>query len=73
MFSWLGSVDTGAAWDVSDRWTLSLGYRVVGVDNVAQADGQWPSTLAAPADVPEITAGTFTLIHGGYAGFQGRW
>lgn len=73
VFSWLGSVDTGAAWDVSDRWTLSLGYRVVGVDNVAQADGQWPSTLGAPADVPEITAGTFTLIHGGYAGFQGRW
>lgn len=73
VFSWLGSVDAGAAWDVSDRWTLSLGYRVVGVDNVAQADGQWPSTLAAPADVPPLSAGTFTVIHGGYAGFQGRW
>lgn len=73
VFSWLGSVDAGAAWDVSDRWTLSLGYRVVGVDNVAQSDGQWPSTLAAPADVPPLSAGTFTVIHGGYAGFQGRW
>ncbi len=73
VFSWLGSVDAGAAWDLSDRWTLSLGYRVVGVDNVAQSDGQWPSTLAAPTDVPPLSAGTFTVIHGGYAGFQGRW
>ena len=42
-FSWLGSVDTSVAWDVSDRWSLWIGYRVVGVGNIAQADGQWPA------------------------------
>ena len=26
--SWLGSVDTTVAQDVSDRWSLSIGYRV---------------------------------------------
>lgn len=72
-FSWLGSVDAGAAWDVTDRWSLWLGYRVVGVGNVALADSQWPSTLAAPAALESIETGSGTLLHGGYAGFQGRW
>ena len=72
-FSWLGSVDAGAAWDVTDRWSLWLGYRVVGVGNVALADSQWPSTLAAPAALQSIETGSGTLLHGGYAGFQGRW
>ena len=49
VFSWLGSVDTSVAWDISERWSLWLGYRVVGVGNIAQADGQWPSTLPASA------------------------
>ena len=29
--SWLGSVDTAVAQDVSDRWSLSIGYRVAHV------------------------------------------
>jgi hypothetical protein len=73
VFSWLGSVDAGVAWDVTERWTLSAGYRVVGVGNIAQADGQWPSTLAAPAALGGPNAGSETVLHGGYAGFQGRW
>ena len=73
VFSWLGSVDSSVAWDVSDRWSLWVGYRVVGVGNIAQADGQWPSTLAAPAALQGVSAGSSTIIHGGFAGFQGRY
>jgi hypothetical protein len=73
VFSWLGSVDTGLAWDVTDRWTLSLGYRVVGVGNIAQADGQWPTSITDPASLTGITAGSSTIIHGGFAGFEGRY
>lgn len=73
VFSWLGSVDAGVAWDVTERWTLWAGYRVVGVGNIAQADGQWPSTLDAPAALGVMSAGSETVLHGGYAGFQGRW
>jgi hypothetical protein len=73
VFSWLGSVDSSVAWDVTDRWSLWLGYRVVGVGNVAQADGQWPSTLAAPSSLQGISAGSSTILHGGFAGFQGRY
>ena len=73
VFSWLGSVDAGLAWDVTDHWSLSLGYRVVGVGNIAQADGQWPALIAGPASLSGIDAGSSTIIHGGYAGFEGRY
>jgi hypothetical protein len=73
VFSWLGSVDSSVAWDVTDRWSVWLGYRVVGVGNIAQADGQWPSTLAAPSALQGINAGSSTILHGGFAGFQGRY
>jgi len=73
VFSWLGSVDTGVAWDVTDHWSLWLGYRVVGVGNIAQADAQWPSDITTAADLSGVTAGSSTVVHGGFAGFQGRY
>lgn len=73
VLSWLGSVDTGVAWDVTEHWTLSVGYRVVGVGNIAQADGQWPPLIASPASLSGIDAGSSTIIHGGFAGFEGRY
>ncbi|MFN7811123.1 MAG: BBP7 family outer membrane beta-barrel protein [Planctomycetia bacterium] len=73
VFSWLGSVDTGVAWDVTEHWTLSLGYRVVGVGNIAQADGQWPVLIAGPESLSGIAAGSSTIVHGGFAGFEARY
>jgi len=73
VFSWLGSVDTGLAWDVTDHWSLSLGYRVVGVGNIAQADGQWPTLIATPASLGTIAAGSSTIVHGAFAGFEARY
>jgi hypothetical protein len=73
VLSWLGSVDTGLAWDVNDRWTLSLGYRVVGVGNIAQADGQWPTLITTADSLSGIDAGSSTIIHGAVAGFEGRY
>lgn len=73
VFSWLGSVDTGVAWDVTDHWSLWIGYRVVGVGNVAQADFQWPANITTAGDISGVTAGSSTIVHGGFAGFQGRY
>ena len=74
VFSWLGSVDTSVAWDVTDRWRLWLGYRGVGVGNIAQADGQWPSTLpASAASLGGIATGSESIIHGAFAGFESRY
>jgi len=73
VFSWLGSVDAGLAWDVTDRWSLAMGYRVVGVGNIAQADGQWPPVIAGPGSLSGIDSGSSTIIQGGFAGFEGRY
>ena len=73
VFSWLGSVDTGIAWDMTEHWSLWMGYRVVGVGNIAQADGQWPTLIATPASLSGLDAGSSTIIHGGFAGFEGRY
>jgi len=74
VFSWLGSVDTSVAWDVTERWSLWLGYRVVGVGNIAQADGQWPSTLpSSSASLQGIATGSESIIHGAFAGFESRY
>lgn len=73
VFAWLGSLDAAVAWDITDHWSLSVGYRLVGVGNIAQADGQWPAVLAAPAGLSAISAGGSTLVHGGFAGFESRY
>jgi hypothetical protein len=73
VFSYLGSLDASLAWDVTERWSLWMGYRIVGVGNIAQADGQWPSLITSPGSLSGISAGSDTIIHGGFAGFQGRY
>lgn len=74
VFSWLGSVDTTVAWDITKQWSLWIGYRVVGVGNIAQADGQWPATIPAPVgSLSGVAAGSETIIHGGFAGFESRY
>jgi hypothetical protein len=43
------------------------------VGNIAQADAQWPSEITTAADLSGVTAGSNTIVHGGFAGFQGRY
>jgi hypothetical protein len=74
VFSWLGSVDTGINWDLTERWSLWMGYRVVGVGNISQADQQWPSVIPPSAgELSGIAAGSESIIHGGFAGFEARY
>ena len=73
VFSWLGSVDTSVAFDVTEKWSLWIGYRVVGVGNIAQADQQWPGTVTTAGSLTGIDAGSSTIVHGGFAGFEGRY
>jgi hypothetical protein len=50
-----------------------MGYRVVGVGNIAQADGQWPPVISSPTSISGVDAGSSTIIHGGFAGFESRY
>jgi len=71
--SFLGSVDAGLAWDVTTNWTLSMGYRVVGVGNIAQSDQSWPTNVHAPSSLGSINSAGSTFVHGAFAGFEGRF
>jgi len=72
-FSYLGSLDAGLAWDVTRNWSLSLGYRVVGLGNVAQSDASWPTSVTSPVSLSQINTAGSTFVHGGFAGFEGRY
>jgi hypothetical protein len=72
-FGYLGSVDGLIAWDVTDHWSLWIGYRVVGVGNVFNADSVWPTQIVGPSSLAVINTGGTTLIHGGFAGFESRY
>jgi len=72
-FAYLGSIDSLVAWDVTDQWSLWIGYRVVGVGNILQADSVWPATLTGPDSLALINTNGSTIIHGGFAGFESRF
>lgn len=72
-FSYLGSLDAGLAWDVTRHWSLSLGYRVVGVGNIAQSDPAWPTSVTSPSSLSHINTAGSTFVHGGFAGLEGRY
>lgn len=71
--AYLGSVDTSVAWDVTPCWSLWMGYRVVGVGNIAQSDQSWPNSVTSPASLSVIHTTGSTIVHGGFAGFEGRY
>ena len=72
-FSYLGSVDSLVAWDVTDHWSLWIGYRVVGVGNILNADAIWPTALTGPGSLALIDTTGSTVVHGGFAGFESRY
>ena len=71
--SYLGSIDAAVAWDITPHWSLFGGYRVVGVGNVAQSDQSWPMVISSPGSLTKIDSAGSTLIHGAFAGFEGRY
>ena len=72
-FAYLAQLDAGLVWDVTSTWSLSLGYRLVGVGNIGQSDASWPRTVTGPGSLTHLTTNGSTLVHGGFAGFEGRY
>lgn len=73
VFSWLGSVDAAVTYDITRAWSLWIGYRVVGANGIAQSDQPWPSSITSPSSLSVIHATGSTIVHGGFAGFEGRF
>jgi hypothetical protein len=69
-----GQIDTGARWNMTDRWSLNFGYRLVALsgiaiaeDNVAQGNFQ---NVLGISDTQKTGS---MIMHGGYIGAEFCW
>jgi hypothetical protein len=58
----LSEIETGLTYTFGPHWRTWVGYRVVGVSNLALADNQF-----AP-DLGDIKQAGSLILHGGFAG-----
>jgi hypothetical protein len=70
-FSLLGELDTGLTWFVGPRFMAYLGYRVVGVTNVALGDNQFLPYLADVDGFAQVKQSGSLILHGAMIG--GGW
>lgn len=69
----LGELDLGVGVRLTDCWSLTGGYRLIGATNVATSVS---GITADPADLEDgvvASANDSLLIHGGYVGVQYNW
>ena len=71
--SFLGELDAGLTWSISNHWSLYGGYRVVGLSNVGLTSNQVFPDLRGINDVEIINFNGSLILHGGYAGVQFSW
>jgi hypothetical protein len=65
----LGELDSGVNWAWTDNVRLYMGYRVIGVANVALADNQFLPFLADTQGFGQVKQSGSIIIHGAMAGF----
>ncbi|TWT33210.1 BBP7 family outer membrane beta-barrel protein [Blastopirellula retiformator] len=71
--SFLGELDLGAEYQVTKRFSMNIGYRVVGVSGVALATEQIPQNFEDLGIVASTPSNGDVILHGGYLGGQFVW
>jgi hypothetical protein len=66
--SFLGEIDTGMNWAITPNFRAYLGYRVIGIANLALADNQFLPFLADQQGFAQIKQNGDVILHGGFAG-----
>jgi len=69
----VGSLDLGVNYRVGSHWSLTGGYRVVGITGLGLADDQVPAYLAAEGDWTDIESSGATIFHGAFFGATFCW
>lgn len=69
-FAMLGELDAGMSYQFSARWRGYLGYRVLGVTNVALGDNQFLPFLADAGGFADVKDNGSLILHGATAGLQ---
>lgn len=73
VLSTLGELDLGLGFRLTDCWSLTGGYRMMGVTNVATSVGSISDDPANLVDGHGVRANDSLLLHGGYVGAQYNW
>lgn len=71
--SFLSQVDVGVEWLLSERWTATIGYRVIAATGMALADHQIPPFVVDTPELADIDHNGHLLLHGGYAGITAQF
>jgi hypothetical protein len=64
----LGEIDTGFSWAITPGVRALVGYRVIGISNLALSDNQFLPYLADTAGFAQIKQNGAIIIHGATAG-----
>ncbi len=66
--AFLGEVDTGINYAITPSIRAFVGYRVIGIANLALADNQFLPFLADSAGFAQVKQSGALIMHGGFAG-----
>ncbi|MDZ4778713.1 MAG: BBP7 family outer membrane beta-barrel protein [Planctomycetia bacterium] len=66
----LAELDLGVNWQLTQRWSVFGGYRLVAVSGLALSDEQIPAFLVDYPAINDIDSNGHLLLHGGFAGVQ---
>lgn len=69
----LGELDFGLGYRLSNRWTITGGYRMLMACGVATAVGQMPTEYVTAQSAGAVRADDSLLLHGAYVGFNCNW
>lgn len=66
----LGELDLGFNWQMTQRWSVFGGYRMLAVSGVALSDEQIPAFLVDYPDINDINSNGHVILHGAFGGVQ---
>ena len=71
--AFLGQMDLGFRWQMSQRWSTQFGYRVVGATGVATVEHNIPDNFSNYDGIAEYDVNSSMILHGGFAGVTFVW
>ncbi len=72
-FAVLGEIEAGINYEISPRWRVFGGYRVIAASGIALADDQIPLVVSDTAQWADVNSNGDLIIHGGFGGLEYRF
>jgi hypothetical protein len=71
--SFLGQIDVGLTYQLTNNWRIRGGYRAIAVSGIALSDEQIPHFLAAADEFQQIDSNGSLVLHGAFVGADWRF